>query len=258
MQPCLPPLQRFLFPFLVVLCSFSPPCSYVSPFPLPQLLTPLSLSPSPIRATAYLWGCVQGLEQSGGAASRAGGATMRSVRGAGRLLLCLLPAILRTQAGGEAKPRPPPCQQVRLLLPEAVTALCAGSQHPSLCAAKGRSHMPLPHGTYLTRPPLLPVLSLHLPAPLCSPGFKLFAHSLSQLLPVTFKPMRTFPGGRMGQGLCRAALSVMPLTFHSLHERTAYMARVWGFSHLQEHHQAGFAFCSLTYPPGLKAKECRR
>ncbi|XP_015715679.1 transforming growth factor beta activator LRRC32-like [Coturnix japonica] len=36
---------------------------------------------------------------------------MRSVPGAGCLLLCLLPAILRAQAGGEAKLRPPPCQQ---------------------------------------------------------------------------------------------------------------------------------------------------
>ncbi|XP_021262218.1 leucine-rich repeat-containing protein 32-like [Numida meleagris] len=36
---------------------------------------------------------------------------MRSVPGAGSLLLCLLPAILEAHAGGEAKPRPPPCQQ---------------------------------------------------------------------------------------------------------------------------------------------------
>lgn len=56
--------------------------------------------------------------------------------------------------------------------------------------------------------------------------------------------------------LCRAALSVMPLTFHSLHERTAYGTRVWGFSHLHEHHQADIAFLSLVYPPGLMVKEC--
>lgn len=71
MQPCLPPLQRFLFPFLVVLCSFSPPCSYVSPFPLPQLLTPaLAISfPHPCHslfmglcagAGAERWSCEQG------------------------------------------------------------------------------------------------------------------------------------------------------------------------------------------------------
>lgn len=122
---------------------------------------------------------------------------MQSVPGAGCLLLCLLPAILGAQAGGEVKPRPPPCQQVRLLLPEAVTALCSGSRHPSLCAAKGDLTCLSPTAPTSSSLHFYLSLSPHLPAPLCSPGFKLFARSLSQLLPIsgTFQTNETSSRG---------------------------------------------------------------
>ncbi|XP_048815794.1 transforming growth factor beta activator LRRC32-like [Lagopus muta] len=66
---------------------------------------------------------------------------MRSVRGAGRLLLCLLPAILRTQAGGEAKPRPPPCQQS----PIKVSCRAAGLHSFPKDLPQGVKHLDLSH-----------------------------------------------------------------------------------------------------------------
>lgn len=194
MQPCLLPLQRFLFPFLVVLCSFSPPWSYMSPFTLPQLLTPpLSISfPRPCHslfmglcagAGAERWSCEQGW--------RCHHAECLWGR-----MPAVLPAAGHPQDpgwwGGEAQASTVPAGKA------AASQGCHSTLRwftaPIPLCSKGRSHMPLPHGTYLIQPPLLPVLSPHLPAPLCSPGFKLFAHSLSQLLPVTFKPIEQFQG----------------------------------------------------------------
>ncbi|OXB79581.1 UNVERIFIED_CONTAM: hypothetical protein H355_010967 [Colinus virginianus] len=66
---------------------------------------------------------------------------MRSAPGAGCLLLCLLLAIVRAQAGGEVKPRPPLCQQSSTK----VSCRAAGLHSFPEDLPRGVKHLELPH-----------------------------------------------------------------------------------------------------------------